>query len=677
MKLIKCHIENFGKLSNFNYEFKSGLNTLKEENGFGKTTFASFIKAMFYGLDFKKNTKILIDRKKYDPWQGGAFGGSIEFEINDKKYKIERFFGKKEADDTFKLYDLETNLESNDYTQNIGEEIFKLNKEAYERSTFISGQNIETSMNDSINAKLGNILESENDINTSEQAMKVLEEAIKNYKKTGGRGEINEKLLEKANLEKKLEQSKVDEKAVQDRRDKINEIKQKIQEKEQERKNLEKMITLKIEEETKKAKLENYKILTKNVEESKKTYDESEKFFSNGMPEDNEIDTLIDKCLLIEKYRIEIKNYEISPQDREEIEDLKKLFDNEQISEEIINNKITKYNTLNDLKNKVELNEEKESNLNKEIENLKNKKKKEKIINSGICLVSVGFIILGIILLFNNLLQITLPSLVIGAIFFIIFLIKISSFKKNNKEYLSKIQEVDEISKNLNKLKEDSLRMQKEVTEFVQQYIKEDINQDVLLNLTEIKTKYIKYKEIKNNINNLFEKQNEIVMKFNELEQSVKEYLEKYFENLEKGYPIYAQEIKIKKKEYIRLKQDYEAKLKIKEEYEKINNIKELEEKKEEIDISSISKEEIEEKINTISKEINTLNDEKNYNKNQMEMLESNLDAVFDIENDLEELNQKINEMKLQYIRKNKKTSWNCERAIFFTLFKRNERKFY
>ena len=646
MKLIKCHIENFGKLSNFNYEFKSGLNTLKEENGFGKTTFASFIKAMFYGLDFKKNTKILIDRKKYDPWQGGAFGGSIEFEINDKKYKIERFFGKKEADDTFKLYDLETNLESNDYTQNIGEEIFKLNKEAYERSTFISGQNIETSMNDSINAKLGNILESENDINTSEQAMKVLEEAIKNYKKTGGRGEINEKLLEKANLEKKLEQSKVDEKAVQDRRDKINEIKQKIQEKEQERKNLEKMITLKIEEETKKAKLENYKILTKNVEESKKTYDESEKFFSNGMPEDNEIDTLIDKCLLIEKYRIEIKNYEISPQDREEIEDLKKLFDNEQISEEIINNKITKYNTLNDLKNKVELNEEKESNLNKEIENLKNKKKKEKIINSGICLVSVGFIILGIILLFNNLLQITLPSLVIGAIFFIIFLIKISSFKKNNKEYLSKIQEVDEISKNLNKLKEDSLRMQKEVTEFVQQYIKEDINQDVLLNLTEIKTKYIKYKEIKNNINNLFEKQNEIVMKFNELEQSVKEYLEKYFENLEKGYPIYAQEIKIKKKEYIRLKQDYEAKLKIKEEYEKINNIKELEEKKEEIDISSISKEEIEEKINTISKEINTLNDEKNYNKNQMEMLESNLDAVFDIENDLEELNQKINEMK-------------------------------
>ncbi|HCC04481.1 MAG TPA: hypothetical protein DEP51_06510, partial [Clostridiales bacterium] len=170
MKLIKCHIENFGKLSNYDYDFHDGLNTIKEDNGFGKTTFASFIKAMFYGLESKRNTKVLIDRKKYEPWQGGKFGGNIEFELQSKKYKIERFFEKKEVDDTFKLYDLSTNLETDDFSQNIGEEIFKLNKEAYERSTFISGQNMEVSMNDSLNAKLGNILENENDINSSEKA---------------------------------------------------------------------------------------------------------------------------------------------------------------------------------------------------------------------------------------------------------------------------------------------------------------------------------------------------------------------------------------------------------------------------------------------------------------------------------------------------------------------------
>lgn len=270
MKLIKCHIENFGKLSNYDYDFQDGLNTIKEDNGFGKTTFASFIKAMFYGLESKRNTKALIDRKKYEPWQGGKFGGNIEFELQGKKYKIERFFEKKEVDDTFKLYDLSTNLETNDFSQNIGEEIFKLNKEAYERSTFISGQNMETSMNDSLNAKLGNILENENDINSSEKAINALDEAIKRYKKTGGRGEINEAILEKTKLEKKLENSKIDEKTLEERKISLENIKKQIAEKMVLQENLRKELTLINEEESKKAKLEHYTLLQNQLEESKK-----------------------------------------------------------------------------------------------------------------------------------------------------------------------------------------------------------------------------------------------------------------------------------------------------------------------------------------------------------------------------------------------------------------------
>lgn len=270
MKLLKCHIENFGKLSNYDYDFHDGLNTIKEDNGFGKTTFASFIKAMFYGLESKRNTKVLIDRKKYEPWQGGKFGGNIEFELQGKKYKIERFFEKKEVDDTFKLYDLSTNLETDDFSQNIGEEIFKLNKEAYERSTFISGQNMETSMNDSLNAKLGNILENENDINSSEKAINALDEAIKRYKKTGGRGEINEAILEKTKLEKKLENCKIDEKTLEERKISLENTKKQIAEKMVLQENLRKELTSINEEESKKAKLEHYTLLQNQLEESKK-----------------------------------------------------------------------------------------------------------------------------------------------------------------------------------------------------------------------------------------------------------------------------------------------------------------------------------------------------------------------------------------------------------------------
>ena len=212
MKLLKCHIQNFGKLQDFSYDFQDGLNTIKQDNGFGKTTFATFIKSMFYGLDTQANARFeKSDRKRYIPWQGGIYGGSIEFEINNKKYRIERTFGKKATDDTFKLYNLETNLESKDYSENIGEEIFKINKSAYERSTYIPQGQIQIEMEDSINAKLTNMLESDNDINTSEEALKKLNEAKKIYKKDRGQGGlIDEKKSKLYEFQRKFEISKLD-----------------------------------------------------------------------------------------------------------------------------------------------------------------------------------------------------------------------------------------------------------------------------------------------------------------------------------------------------------------------------------------------------------------------------------------------------------------------------------
>ena len=43
MKLTRLHVENFGKLQNFDYSFDKGLNILLEENGWGKSTLAAFI----------------------------------------------------------------------------------------------------------------------------------------------------------------------------------------------------------------------------------------------------------------------------------------------------------------------------------------------------------------------------------------------------------------------------------------------------------------------------------------------------------------------------------------------------------------------------------------------------------------------------------------------------------
>ncbi len=280
MNLRKCYIENFGKLHEFEYEFKEGLNIINEANGWGKSTFAVFIKAMFYGFDTSNKRAVSEnERKKYYPWQGGKFGGNLEFEINGKIYEIERFFGIKDKEDTFKLYDKITNRESNDYSQTIGEEIFKIDRQAYERSTYISGQSIAIEINDSLSAKLSNILENENDINSSEEAINNIISVMKEYKKTGNKGKINELEDEIYNKKRELEYAQKNEELINQRSKKVEDIKLQIKRYEQEKsKNQEKInkisenenIKLKRQLEILSERLEAQKKIEKMQEENKK-----------------------------------------------------------------------------------------------------------------------------------------------------------------------------------------------------------------------------------------------------------------------------------------------------------------------------------------------------------------------------------------------------------------------
>lgn len=188
MKLLRCHIENFGVLSGFDQEFAEGLNVLCRENGFGKSTLAAFIKAMFYGLP-KSRTRSLTEneRKRYDPWQGGKYGGFLEFEYQGVQYRVTRYFGKKE--DSFALYDLTNRTESTRFTENLGEDLFQLDADAFARSTFVpqmSGRDVTATT--SIRTKLTNLVEDTNDLNNYDTAMKRLQDYRKKLKLFKGEG---------------------------------------------------------------------------------------------------------------------------------------------------------------------------------------------------------------------------------------------------------------------------------------------------------------------------------------------------------------------------------------------------------------------------------------------------------------------------------------------------------
>ena len=208
MKLLRLHVENFGKLQNFDYSFGEGLNTLLEENGWGKSTLAAFIKAMLYGMPASSKQSLdENERKKYMPWQGGAYGGSLEFSTATGKYRIERFFGAKEGGDSFALYDLATNCESNRYSSRIGEELFGIDADGFARTVYLSQHAIVAKGdNNSITAKLGDLLDDVDDIGSFDDAMAALDKRRKYYKMTGERGRIFDIEREIASLHTQIEQ---------------------------------------------------------------------------------------------------------------------------------------------------------------------------------------------------------------------------------------------------------------------------------------------------------------------------------------------------------------------------------------------------------------------------------------------------------------------------------------
>ena len=189
MKLIRCHIENFGKLSDFTCEFTEGCNTVCEENGWGKSTLAAFLRVMLFGFRNEgKRDPIENERKRYTPWQKGVYGGELQFENRGKQYSVRRTFGNKAAEDEFQLTDPVTHLPSEDFTEKLGEELFQIDAASFERTTFISQNDCETFVTDSINAKIGNLAENTDDINNFETADKRLNDllnAMSPTRKTG------------------------------------------------------------------------------------------------------------------------------------------------------------------------------------------------------------------------------------------------------------------------------------------------------------------------------------------------------------------------------------------------------------------------------------------------------------------------------------------------------------
>lgn len=202
MRLIGCHIENFGKLHDYTVDFEKGTHIICEENGWGKSTLAAFIRAMFYGLEGERKRSIEEnERKRYMPWQGGVFGGQLTFEVDGKEYTVTRTFNEQ---DEFELRDAKTNLISNDYSSKLGEELFKVDRESFMRTVFIGQADCETAVTDDINAKIGNLTDNSNDLNSFELASARLKDLLNSLTPNRKTGSISQRKNEITELDRKV-----------------------------------------------------------------------------------------------------------------------------------------------------------------------------------------------------------------------------------------------------------------------------------------------------------------------------------------------------------------------------------------------------------------------------------------------------------------------------------------
>ena len=192
MRLISLHIENFGKLQHYDDSFDATLNARLQQNGWGKSTLAVFIKAMLYGLAATTRRSLIEnERKRYTPWQGGAFGGSLDIEVEGREYRIERLFGAKEAEDTLLVTDLATGREADvDWAKEPGARLLGVDSAAYERSTYISQRPDELTESgmDSIHTKLNRLVDATDDLANFDSAMLSLEKRRQYYRHLRGEG---------------------------------------------------------------------------------------------------------------------------------------------------------------------------------------------------------------------------------------------------------------------------------------------------------------------------------------------------------------------------------------------------------------------------------------------------------------------------------------------------------
>ncbi len=183
MKILEMHVVGFGRLVDKKYSMQD-VTSILQDNGEGKSTLASFIECMFYGLEAKNSSL-----RAYKPWNADFFGGNITFSANDKTYRVERSFGKRKADDNFKIFLMPDKIPTLDFSEKIGEELFGIDRSGFKRTCLFTHEEYYGGEG-SIQSRLNSLVADTNEFNSFDKITQSIEKEIKTYENAQHRGKL-------------------------------------------------------------------------------------------------------------------------------------------------------------------------------------------------------------------------------------------------------------------------------------------------------------------------------------------------------------------------------------------------------------------------------------------------------------------------------------------------------
>lgn len=519
MRLISCHIENFGKLHGYTVDFSKGANIICQENGWGKSTFVAFIRAMFYGLEGERKRSIEEnERKRYTPWQGGVFGGQLTFEAGGKQYVVTRTFNEQ---DEFELRDAKTNLISTDYSSKLGEELFKVNRESFMRTMSIGQADCETAVTDDVNAKIGNLTENSNDMNSFEAANTRLKDLLNSLTPSRKTGSIAQKKNEITELERKVTVGNG-----------VPSVLQSVQEKWQEELQKHKQIKLELEavqkEQIRVSKLQTIIAKKEQWENLKQELQNARKKFRSEVPKMQEVDAAQLSYNAMEKAQERVATYELTEGEKEQLASLQMIFDKEVPMEHDITNQLDNVQRLGGLQTELLKEQVKQAEVAKrkaELERVKQEEAAKK--NPVLLIIGIVSVVLGV---FAVLMDAIVPGALLALVGFVLTIVGVFS-KKKIPETETPIQEVEE--DNCARIESEAVQLHQNICAFLGKFGIYAEEATFANKLHELKNQVSKYVFLQDKNQKLFKARTEFEQKRNEIFDFLMKYELKPANNLQ------------------------------------------------------------------------------------------------------------------------------------------------